>query len=103
VKLSKADVVVAALVIAVCAVSPAFAATTDPWSNFFTLMKDWITGNLGKFLALLSVSVGAGITLVTHRFQPLAWSVIIAVVLGGAVGLAKLFFSAGGDAFGTSW
>jgi type IV secretory pathway VirB2 component (pilin) len=102
VKLSKADVVVAALVIAVCAVSPAFAAT-DPWSNFFTLIKDWITGNLGKFLALLSVTIGAGWTLITHRFQPLAWSVIIAVVLGGAVGLAKLFFSAGGDAFGTSW
>ncbi len=101
-KLSKTEVAVLSLAIAVCLVSPAFAAT-DPWSNFFTLIKDWITGNLGKFMALLSVSIGGGIALVTHRFQPLAWSIIVAVVLGGAVGLAKLFFTAGGDAFGTSW
>jgi len=83
-------------------VSPAFAAT-DPWQNFLDLLTNWIVGNLGKMLALISVIVGAVISLATHRFQPLVWSIIIGVVIGGAVGLAKLFFSAGGTAFGTSW
>jgi len=82
--------------------SPAFAAT-DPWQNFLNLLTNWIVGNLGKMLALIAVITGSVISLATHRFQPLVWSIIIGVVLGGAVGLAKLFFSAGGSAFGTSW
>jgi type IV secretory pathway VirB2 component (pilin) len=90
------------LLLGLAITQPALAAT-DPWSTFLNLVTNWVVGNLGKFLALISILVGAVISLATHRFQPLVWSIIIGVVIGGSVGLAKLFFEAGGSAFGTSW
>jgi len=34
---------------------------------------------------------------------PLVYGVILSVVVGGAVGLARMFFEAGSAAFGTNW
>lgn len=85
---------------------PAFAADSDaadPWSNFTTTLINWATGNLGKLLALITVIVGSVMALASHSVKPLAYSVILAVFIGGIVGIAKLFFNAGGTAFGTSW
>lgn len=81
---------------------PSFAASTDPWGNFTDLIITWIQGNLGKLLAILTVMIGAIIALTTHSVKPLAWSIVIAIFVGGIVGIARMFFEAGQGAFG-SW
>ena len=81
--------------------TPVIAQTTDPWSNFYTLTKDWITGNLGKFLALLIFIIGLIMAIFTHSAKPIVFALILAVIIGGAIGLVGLFFNTGSSAFST--
>ena len=80
-----------------------FAQTTDPWANLSDLLITWITGNLGKFITLVGIIISTIAAIVTHSFKPLAYGVIFSVVIGGLVGLARIFFEAGSAAFGTNW
>lgn len=80
-----------------------FAQTTDPWANLSDLLIAWITGNLGKFIALVGILISVIAAIVMHSFKPLAYGVIFSVVIGGLVGLARMFFEAGSTAFGTNW
>jgi len=83
--------------------APAMAqtTTTDPWKDFYTLTKNWIQGNLGKFLALLIFVIGLVIAAFTHSAKPIVYALILAVVIGGAVGLVGMFFNVGSDSFST--
>ncbi|HID04965.1 MAG TPA: hypothetical protein EYP20_04075 [Aigarchaeota archaeon] len=80
-----------------------FAQTTDPWANLANLLVTWVTGNLGKFLALMGIIISVIVSIVMHSFKPLAYGVIFSLVVGGLVGLARTFFEAGSAAFGTNW
>lgn len=80
---------------------PAMAQTTDPWQNFYTLTKSWIQGNLGKFVALVVFIVGLVMAAFSHSAKPIVYALILAVVIGGAIGLVGLFFNAGSSSFGT--
>lgn len=81
----------------------ATAQTTDPWQNFTKTVINWVTGNLGKLIALITVIIGTIMSIMQHNFKPLAISILIAVVVGGLVGITKMFFEAGGTGFGTTW
>ena len=80
-----------------------FAQTTDPWANLSDLLITWITGNLGKFITLVGIIISVLAAIAMHSFRPLAYGVILSVVVGGLVGLARTFFEAGSAAFGTNW
>jgi type IV secretory pathway VirB2 component (pilin) len=80
-----------------------FAQTTDPWANLSDLLITWITGNLGKFITLVGIIISITVALIMHSFKPLVYGIIMSVVIGGAVGIARMFFEAGSAAFGTSW
>ncbi|ACO05003.1 hypothetical protein PERMA_A0047 (plasmid) [Persephonella marina EX-H1] len=81
--------------------APAMAQTTDPWGNFYTLTKNWIQGNLGKFIALLIFVIGLIIAAFSHSAKPIVYALILAVVIGGAVGLVGMFFNVGSSSFST--
>jgi len=91
------------LVLLIGAGDTVFAQTTDPWANLSNLLITWITGNLGKFISLVGIVISIVVALVMHSFKPLLYGIIISVVIGGAVGLARIFFEAGSAAFGTNW
>lgn len=84
-------------------IEPALAQATDPWQNFLDILINWIVGNLGKFIALVIMFVASLIAAFTHSARPLAWGIILAIVIGGLVGITGLFFSAGQQGFGTSF
>ena len=76
---------------------------SDPWSNFTTLLTTWITGNLGKTLTLIGILASTIVAILSHSFKPLVYGIIFSVILGGLVGIARTFFEAGSNAFGSSW
>ena len=80
-----------------------FAQTTDPWANLSDLLIAWISGNLGKFIALVGIVISIIVALFMHSFKPLVYGVIMSVAVGGAVGIARMFFEAGAAAFGNNW
>jgi len=80
---------------------PAYAQ--DPWENFANLLIEWITGNLGKTLSLLGMLIAVFILLVTHSWRIFLYAVVISVLIGGLVGITRMFFEAGSGAFGTGW
>jgi len=84
-------------------VESALAQNTDPWQNFLDILINWIIGNLGKFIALIIMFVASLIAAFTHSARPLAWGIILAIVIGGLVGITNLFFSAGQQGFGTNF
>ena len=77
--------------------------TTDPWQSFASLLIGWITGNLGKTLAILTMLISIIIAGFTHSLRVLLYGVVLAVIIGGLVGIARLFFEAGSSAFGKNW
>jgi len=81
----------------------AFAQTTDPWQNFSNLMINWINGNLGKTLTLLGMLISTIILIATHSWRIFLYGIILSVIIGGLVGIARTFHDAGASAFGTNW
>ena len=100
-RINKVSIVVFALTLGLF--DNAFAQTTDPWGNFATLLIQWITGNLGKTLTLLGMLISVLMLLVTHSWRVFLYGIVISVIIGGLVGIAKTFFDAGSAAFGNNW
>jgi len=101
-KVSRVDAIKVGLGLFMTA-APAMAqtSTTDPWENFYILTKTWITGNLGKFVALVIFIIGIVMGAFSHSAKPIVIALIFAVVIGGAIGLVGLFFNAGSSSFST--
>ncbi|MGA1847256.1 TrbC/VirB2 family protein [Deferribacter abyssi] len=76
------------------------AQTTDPWDAAYGTISDWISGNLGLLLALVTFIIGVGISIATKSLATLGWAIVLAFVIGGLGGIAKSFFNLGGTAFG---
>jgi len=78
----------------------AMAQTADPWETSYSTISDWISGNLGLLMALVTFIVGVGISIATKSLSTLGWAIVMAFVIGGLGGIAKSFFNLGGTAFG---
>jgi len=76
------------------------AQTTDPWDSAYTTISDWISGNLGLLMALVTFIIGVGISIATRSLSTLGWAIVLAFVIGGLGGIAKSFFNLGETAFG---
>jgi len=77
----------------------AFAA--DPFEQTYTTVGDWISGNLGLLMALVTFIIAAGISIATKSLSALGWGIVLAFVIGGLGGIATSFFNLGKTAFGT--
>ena len=98
-ELKMSKVAAAAAVMAVGS-SSAFAAG-DSFGDLFNTFSDWLTGNLGKLLALLGFAGTFIIYMMTHKGSVLFIGIVISLIAGGMVGISETFFNAGSSAFTT--
>jgi len=87
--------------VAVIAVSTN-AMAADPFEQTYSTLGDWISGNLGLLMALVTFIIAAGISIATKSLSALGWGIVLAFVIGGLGGIATSFFNLGQSAFGTS-
>lgn len=87
--------------VAVIAVSTN-AMAADPFEQTYNTLGDWISGNLGLLMALVTFIIAAGISIATKSLSALGWGIVLAFVIGGLGGIATSFFDLGQAAFGTS-
>jgi len=82
--------------------APAFAAlatSSDSFGQLLGKFEDWLSGNLGKLLALLGFIGTFIIYLMTHKGSVLFVGIIISLIAGGISGITETFFNAGSAAF----
>lgn len=71
----------------------------DSFGDLFKVFDDWLSGNLGKLLALIGFAGTFLVYMMTHKGSVLFIGVIISLIAGGIVGISGTFFDAGSDAF----
>jgi len=96
-KLNKLAVAGAAAV----ALSSSAFASGDSFGDLFNTFTDWLTGNLGKLLALLGFAGTFIVYMMTHKGSVLFIGIVISLIAGGMVGISETFFNAGSSAFTT--
>ncbi len=77
------------------------ALAEDPFAQTYTTVGDWVTGNLGLLMALITFIIAAMVSIGTRKLSPLGWGIVLAFVIGGLGGMATSFFDMGQAAFGT--
>lgn len=79
-----------------------FATTTganESFGDLFDIFEEWLTGNLGKLLALLGFAGTFIVYMMTHKGSVLFIGIVISLIAGGMVGISQTFFGAGIDTF----
>lgn len=71
----------------------------DSFGDLLQVFDDWLSGNLGKLLALIGFAGTFLVYMMTHKGSVLFIGVIISLIAGGLVGISETFFDAGADAF----
>lgn len=71
----------------------------DSFGDLLQVFDDWLSGNLGKLLALIGFAGTFLVYMMTHKGSVLFIGVIISLIAGGIVGISETFFDAGSDAF----
>ncbi len=71
----------------------------DSFGDLLQVFDDWLSGNLGKLLALIGFAGTFLVYMMTHKGSVLFIGVIISLIAGGIVGISGTFFDAGSDAF----
>jgi hypothetical protein len=94
VKMSKGIVAAGALALA----SSSFAGG-DSFGDLLGTFTEWLTGNLGKLLALLGFAGTFLVYMMTHKGSVLFIGIVISLVAGGMVGISETFFNAGSSSF----
>ena len=79
----------------------AFATTSGnaAFGIFASQLGEWLTGNLGFIIAIISLVGSVILYAFTHKGAVIIIGIIIAFLAGGSVGIAKFFFGQGGAAF----
>lgn len=88
-------------VLATTSVTVTSVSGSDVGTQFYGLFYKWLTGNLGKLLALLGVVGGALGFLFTHNAKVLFYGLFGGALVGGVIGLANMMFDTGSKAFGS--
>ena len=71
----------------------------DSFGDLLQVFDDWLSGNLGKLLALIGFAGTFLVYMMTHKGSVLFIGVIISLIAGGIVVISGTFFDAGSDAF----
>lgn len=75
------------------------ATSDDSFGQLLGTFQGWLSGNLGKLLALLGFVGTFIIYLMTHKGSVLFIGIVISLVAGGISGITGTFFTAGTTAF----
>ena len=67
----------------------AFASSANSFGDLFTTFTNWLTGNLGKLLALLGFAGTFVVYMMTHRGSVLFIGLVISLIAGGMVGISE--------------
>ncbi len=78
----------------------AMAANDGSFEDLFNVFKDWLSGNLGKLLALIGFAGTVIVYMMTHKGSVLFIGIVITLIVGGMVGISQTFFNIGTDSFG---
>jgi len=76
-----------------------WASTDDSFGDLLGTFIQWLTGNLGKTIALLGFIGTFIIYLFTHKGSVLFIGILISLIAGGLVGIVATFFNFGASAF----
>jgi len=74
-------------------------ANSQGFGTLYNQFGIWLTGNLGKLLALLGFVGTVIVYMMTHKGSILIIGIIISLIVGGAPGIADIFFRAGQGSF----
>jgi hypothetical protein len=80
--------------------SSAVDAEGQGFGALYETFSIWLSGNLGKLLALLGFAGTFLVYMMTHKGSVLFVGIIISLIAGGLIGIADTFFDAGSSAFG---
>ena len=98
--LTKVAAVAAIALTSVAVTSAGGTATGDEgFESLFDIFKSWLTGNLGKVLALVGFAGTFIVYMMTHKGSVLMVGIIISLIAGGMVGISDIFFDAGTASF----
>lgn len=75
------------------------ATSSDSFGQLLGQFESWLSGNLGKLLALLGFIGTFIIYLMTHKGSVLFIGIVISLIAGGISGITQTFFDAGQSAF----
>ena len=92
-------VVASAAALALTASASAGVAGDAGFATLFGLFQGWLTGNLGKLLALIGFAGTFIVYMMTHKGSVLFVGLIISLLAGGMVGISTIFFDAGVTSF----
>lgn len=98
-KKNKAKFIVSALTLGLGSSAFAGGVEDGAFEDLFNTFKEWLSGSLGKLLALLGFIGTFIIYLMTHKGSVLFIGVIISLIAGGIVGISQTFFTIGEGAF----
>lgn len=76
-----------------------WATNDDSFGDLLGTFIQWLTGNLGKTIALLGFIGTFVIYLFTHKGSVLFIGILISLIAGGLVGIVATFFNFGSSAF----
>ena len=85
--------------VAVTTAASAVASGDEGFGSLFDIFKAWLTGNLGKVLALVGFAGTFVVYMMTHKGSVLMVGIIISLIAGGMVGISDIFFDAGTASF----
>lgn len=88
-----------AAAVALLTAANASATTGDSFGDLFTTFSTWLSGNLGKLLALLGFAGTFIVYMMTHKGSVLFIGIVISLIAGGLTGISETFFNAGTSAF----
>jgi len=97
--LKKTLIVGAVLGTSVAFADDASSSGDNAFGQLFGIFTTWLQGNLGKILSLIGFFGTVVVYMMTHKASVLVIGVVISVLIGGAVGIAGIFFSAGLNSF----
>ena len=98
-KMSKGLIAFSAVAISTSAFAALAAPGTDSFGQLLAQFETWLSGNLGKLLALLGFIGTFIIYLMTHKGSVLFVGIVISLIAGGISGITQTFFDAGATAF----
>jgi len=98
-QLTKISAVVAVALASVAVTSAAATTGDEGFGALFDIFKSWLTGNLGKVLALVGFAGTFIVYMMTHKGSVLMVGIIISLIAGGMVGISDIFFDAGTASF----
>jgi len=100
-KINKQSILMLLTMLILPSVAMATAVTSGnaAFGSFANEITSWLTGNLGYTIAIFSFFGSLLIYAFTHKGGVIIIGIIIAILVGGGVGITKLFFKQGSTTF----